>query len=90
MARPNPWHDLPEYEVWLHDECDSITKIHSLDFEDAAIEFASQYDQGDYTIIGDDTVTVFVKYNDVVKQFRISGEMVHTYYAQEIVKINLN
>jgi len=89
MTQSKPWCYLPEYEVWTDD--DVITKVHSLDFEDAAMEFTYQFDQGDSTICGGETVlTVFVKYNGIVKQFLVTGEMVPSYYAQEIVKPKLN
>ena len=74
------------YEEWQGEDCPD--EIEAADHEDAAEIWAESKDsEGDYTIIGGDSVSVRVESIDgVSKVLRVHGETVARYHADEVRK----
>ena len=75
----------PEFLVWTdEDEEEHATSIYSIDFENAATDWAERFDMElNYAICLGRSVTLTVKRDGVVKQFEVRGEREPTYYAEE-------
>lgn len=77
---------LPVFLVY-HREIGYRMRIRALDFQDAAERWAELYDNGDgeYALVNGQQLTVRVQdATDVVEFFRIQGESVPQYSAEEV------
>ena len=77
-----------EYLVWQEgDERESARVFVAFDHEDAAKDWAENYDSGDYTIIEGSEERVYVALNEpdsVAELYLVYGEVLPEYYARLI------
>ena len=64
---------------------DEFQPIHASDFEDAAVEFARKYNEGngDYSLMNGDTEEVVISDGKTEKTFIVRAEQAIDYYADE-------
>ena len=78
------WISDPDYDMMERDDGETIHALHA---DDAAIKYMADYDvHGDYICIGGDEIQVSVAPTlnpDSVQIFRVRGEMVPEYWAEQ-------
>lgn len=85
-------HHLPEFRAGIPDyeDCDprDYRVTHARDAQEAARRYAEQFDaDGDYTIVrGSDAIVVVLDDMGNMSRWRVSGETVAVYRADEIIQ----
>jgi len=87
MIDPGTHECNPRWTVHEEDNPDSAAEVYAIDASDAAEQWAARHDdEGDYDICGEgaEYVVVVEGPNTEIFRFKVTGEMIPSYYAEEL------